>query len=730
MYAVRNLTRSGAANWSLTLEQFENTLARPQNVTVTASGAGQASVGFAVTAVFEDGQESLAGDWGFKTSMVNYTTTAGSARVVWDPVPGALYYNVYRTRSSPDDFMISRSFQLGFVGRTSGAHFVDANIIPDFARTPPLDDNPFADGAITRIDVLTEGNNYPNTTTITITDPTGTGFIGYPVIATSYAGSAIGPICGVQIISGGKGYTNPSVTLGSVGAGAGATFSVEVGPLTGNNPYVGNVFQQRQVYAGTDNVPLGVFGSRPGRPSNFGTSEVVIASDSFEFEIDSEDVSAIRHLITTRGGLLVVNQSGIWQLAGTNGAALTPTNALAEPHSYKGATKLPPIKIDSDILYAEPNSIRLLSYDDRLKVYSGTDVSILSNHLIAENKQITHWGYADEPFKTVWGRRSDGEMLGFTILKEQNVYAWCRMHTRGLFEDVVVIREDIIDTSYFMVKRFIGGRWLKYIEKMATRRSTDQEDAFCVDAGLALGTTFGSVDIRVAAKTGNNIAVTASAAAFAVGDVGKTLRGGGGKMTVVSYTSATQINVNIVKDLTELFVEDDTPKPIPAGYWTLDAPVTTLRGMYHLEGETVKIVADGNVKPNQVVTNGRITLPAPATPVSIGLGYTCIARTLPPIVPGAVIEASRKRIVGAAIRLNESRGVKAGPDLQHLRPIKERTNEAWGQPTRVMNGIKVLMIDPQWDENGQTYFVQDAPLPSTILGHIVMTDVGDNESKD
>lgn len=728
-YAIRNLTRTASANWTLALESIENTVSIPQNVAITHSGGTGASVAFCVTAVFEDGTESLASDWGMLFNCVNITTTAGVYDVTWTPVTDAKYYNVYRTRVSPNGNTLSRAMQMGFVGRTTGAYFNDANIIPDFARSPPLDDNPFADGAVTQVNVTNQGSNYASTTTLTVVG-TGTGAKVYPVIATS-SSSNVGPIVGVMIVAGGKGYTGtPTITVGTPGGGSGATFSVKVGPTGGNNPYTGTVFQQREVYGATDNSPLGIFGSRPGRLSNFGTSEVVLASDSFEFEIDAEDVSAIRHLVTTRGGLLVVNQSGIWQLAGAQGAALTPTNALAEPHSYKGATKLPPIKIDTDLLYAEPNAIRLLSYDDRLKVYSGTDVSILSNHLIAEDKQVTAWGYADEPFKTVWARRSDGECINFTILKEQNVFAWSRAHTRGLFDDVITIREGVVDRTYFMIRRFIGGRWRKYIEVMAERRVSHSEEAFCVDAGLRLGSTTMNSNLRIAAATGNDVAVTADIATFAPGDVGKIIRAGGGKMRVLSYTSNLSVQVKILRDVTAIFTEDGTPKPVPAGYWTMDTPVSTFRGLYHLEGETVNIVADGSVQTPQVVTNGKITLPVAATRVSIGLGYMCIAQTLPPIVPGAVIEASRKRIVGAAIRLSESRGMKSGPDLAHLKPIKTRTNELWGEPTRSLNGIHVLMIDPEWNEEGQTYFVQDAPLPATILGHVVQADVGDNESKD
>lgn len=730
-YKTMNLVRNDVTDWVLSEEEFDNVLDRPTGVTVTASAAGSASVAFVVTAVFADGSESLPSEFGFGNSIVNYTTTAGQVTVTWTPVAGARSYNIYRTRVAPNN-NVSRSFQMGYAGRSTGAHFVDTNIIPDFARTPPMDDNPFADGAITQIDVTAQGVDYPNTATITINDPTGTGFQGYLVIATPSAG-VIGPIAGVVIVKGGQNYTNPTVVLGAVGAGAGATFDVEVGPATGNNPFVGAIFQQRQCYGATLNQPLGIFGSRPGRLSNFGTSEIVVASDSFEFELDSEDVSAIRHMVATRGGLLLFNQSGIYQLAGVGGAALTPTNALAEPHAYKGATKLPPIKIDADILYCDGKSGtgKLLTYDDRLKVYSGTDVSLLSNHLINARKQLVDWSFADEPFKIVYGVRSDGIILCMTILKEQNVFAWSRLHTQGLFTNVLSIQEDNVDTTYVAVKRYIGGRWRKYLEKFRSRQFDSVEDAFCVDSGLALGTTLGLGELTIELDSTTEATLRSDdGAAFAPGDVGKFVRAGYAKFRITAYVDAQTVTALIINEPNVVFLETGEPLPVAEGDWTIDGTVTVLRGLFHLEGQTVSILADGNVIAPQIVSAGTITLPAPASRVVIGLKYRCVAQTLPPIVQGAVIEPARKRIVGVAIRFQESRGLLTGARLEKLYALKERTNEAWGEPTRLLNGVRVLMLEPHWNVEGQTYFVQDDPLPATLLGHVVQTDVGDNDAKD
>jgi len=51
-------------------------------------------------------------------------------------------------------------------------------------------------------------------------------------------------------------------------------------------------------------------------------------------------------------------------------------------------------------------------------------------------------------------------------------------------------------------------------------------------------------------------------------------------------------------------------------------PITTVRGLDHLEGKTVSILADGAVHPQRVVTSGTITLDNPAGKIHVGLPIT------------------------------------------------------------------------------------------------------------
>lgn len=719
-YASATLTRVAHTTWTLANVTFGNGITRPGTPTVDA-GAGAAGVGFQVTAILADGSESIPSDYGFDTTAVDYSVTAGQAKVSWTAVTGAIYYKVYRTTIIPTGADVSRSMQVGFVGLAYGNVFVDRNVVPDFTLTPPTHNDPFANGSIEFIQVTAGGAGYTNASVVTAS--VGSGFIGYPIV------SSAGVLLAIAVVNGGKNYTG---TVISVTVGAGATFSVTLSAISGNYPGVSSVFQQRKVYAGSTNDPLTVWGSQPGEYQTMDMSTITQEDDAYEFELDSEEVAPIRHLLATRSGLVIISQAGIWQLTGGNGVAVTPTNALADPQSYTGCSILPPLPIDTDILYVEGKgaTIRLLSYNDYSKVFSGQDLSILSSHLTPPGKPIKSWAFASDPFKLVHAVRSDGTLLNLTLVKEQNIYGWASQTTKGLYKDIIVIQEDTIDVVYSMVQRYVNGRYTKMIESFARREFTYVEDAWCVDAGLTNTPYYPVASLTASAATGVGVTFTASAAVFSSGDVGSVIRTGGGKAIITAFTDTTHVVATIMRDITDILPEDENEMPLVAlsGAWTLDAPFSAVTGLWHLEGQTVKILADGNVLSDEVVTGGAITLDTPASRIIVGLGYSCIAQTLPPSVSNATIEGKRKRNVGVKARLYNTRGLKVGAKLTKLYPMKERTDEAYAEPTRLQDGVKTYTIQDSFNREGQVYYVQEDPLPATILGLVTDLQVGDVSS--
>jgi hypothetical protein len=730
-YPIYNLRRLAQDNWTLLEEMLERTVLTPAGITATPATAGTFGVGYVVTALSAAGEESLPSDYVFVFNSADLDNDAqGGTTLKWTPTANAHAYNVYRTRVTKTGVNqhLSRSMQVGLIGITNGAHFFDTGITPNFTRTPPVGNNPFADASITFIAVTNPGTGYAPTDTIVVTDGTGSGFVGYPVIAN--ANSNTGPIAGVIIINGGKDYTAPSISV-TTATGTGAVLSATLRANSGNSPALAGLYKQRQIYAAPKNAPLTVYGSLPGQLSNFDVSRVLIASDSFEHEVDSEDASPLLHMIPTRGGLLLMSKAGIWLMSGSLGGSVTATDVSADPQTYSGASELPPLTIDTDVLYCNASGSRVnsLAYADQYKLYSPTDISILASHLF-ERKRVIRWTYAGEPHRLVHAVRNDGVMLLLTLIKEQEVYAWTRRTTKGTFEDVASLEEGDNTTVYVIVRRKINGRYSKFIEKIAPRLNSREDEAVFLDCSLSLSSHYGAGVLTFSASSGSGVIVTSSVAEFTIADVGKIIRFGGGKARVTSYSNATNLVVTIIDKLTEIvpFTADDEPKQAKIGEWTLDAEVQELNGLFHLEGQAVKAVADGNVIENLVVTNGMITVPQAASRIIVGLPYVSTARNMPLAVSGAVTENKVKNITHIAMRLRKSRGVQGGAALDALYALKPRSLELYGEPNRTKDGTFLLAIEPIWDTDASAYIVQNDPLPATILGYVLEGEIGDDPS--
>lgn len=145
-YAPKDLTRSGHASWTLTDIIFASSTTAPATPGAVASNAGTTSYNYKVTAVNAAGTEESPPSLSCSTTSAAMSQTAAAhITVTWSAVPGASRYNVYRTMEVIGSDPGTSAFY-GYVGSTTSpdVNFVDANIAPDFTRTPPLVTNPFS----------------------------------------------------------------------------------------------------------------------------------------------------------------------------------------------------------------------------------------------------------------------------------------------------------------------------------------------------------------------------------------------------------------------------------------------------------------------------------------------------------------------------------------------------------------------------------------------------------
>lgn len=308
-----------------------------------------------------------------------------------------------------------------------------------------------AEGTVT---ISSGGSGYTAGTIVTATYPIYGSTVTQIATSLTVAGGAITAIEFPYTVEGQKPVYS-AVTI-SVPAGSGATATATVGPTTGTYPSVVGYFQDRRFYANTVNQPDTYFGSQPGAFKNMDRSIPTVASDAIIGSPWAQQVNGISDLVPMPGGLVMLTGQGAWQLnGGQRYSALTPIDQQATAQAYNGISPLvKAIPINFDILYVQEKGsiVRDLGYDIFRDIYTGTDLTVMSAHLFT-GRTIERWAWAEEPYKLIWAVRDDGQLLSLTFLKEQDIWAWARHDTNGLFESVAVVTEPPVDAPYFVTKR-------------------------------------------------------------------------------------------------------------------------------------------------------------------------------------------------------------------------------------------------------------------------------------
>ena len=511
-YPPYDLARITSAQWTLTETTFIAGINSPASITASVSDSGISTPSFyyqfCMTAVdATTGEESQASPVTTLLS-VDISSEAATITISGASVANAGSYNFYGAPESYETIPSAGAF-FGYLGSNFGPSFTDTNIIADFTTAPPLHRNPFAQSAVLAVPMTNQGSGYNQlTTTAAVGSPTGDSAILTPVVIN-------GGIAWIVVSYAGSGYTSAETVtiIDSSGDGAGAAAGLTIGPATGTYPSCVAYFQQRRFYASTLNSPDTYFASQPGAFTNMDVSMPSVDSDAIIGSPWSQQVNGIQWMLNMPGGLVIFTGSGAWQLSGNGGglatsAAITPANQVANPQAYNGCSPtVPPIPINYDILYVQEKGsiVRDLSYNFFVNIYTGTDMTVLSNHLF-DGYQVVQWAWAEEPNKLIWVVRSDGALLCQTYLKEQDVYAWTRHDTQGLYQSVCSVSEPPVNAPYFIAKRLIQNDgnpvWAYFQERMDNRLWNNQESAWCVDAGLAYPQTTPNATLTVSSASG------------------------------------------------------------------------------------------------------------------------------------------------------------------------------------------------------------------------------------
>ncbi len=147
-----------------------------------------------------------------------------------------------------------------------------------------------------------------------------------------------------------------------------------------------------------------------------------------------------------------------------------------------------------------------------------------------------------------------------------------------------------------------------------------------------------------------------------------------------------------------------------------DVTTTTIAGLGHLEGEVVKVIADGKVHPDRTVALGRILLDYAAAVVHIGFGYTAKLKTLPieAVLQDGPTMGRLKEVPSAILLVNESVGMKIGPDEDNLDTVIFTDGETFATAESIFSGAYDVNIESGHERQARIIIHHDEGLPLTI----------------
>ena len=518
---------------------------------------------------------------------------------------------------------------------------------------------------------------------------------------------------------------------------------------TTGHPSCVTFFEQRLVFAGTTNQPQTIFFSKSGDYENMDANigGTIADDDAIIYTIASNQVNAIRFMTATRTLILGTAGGEFTVSGGGTDSAVTPTNILIKKQSNHGSANVDAIAVGNATLFLQraKRKIRELAYNFDVDGYIAPDMTILAEHVTEGG--LTQIAYQQEPNQIVYGVRGDGELVGLTYQREQQVTAWHRHIFGGRFGVATITVSDYANIT------------------TGTKLTLTKSDGTTVDFTSTTGTA-GTNEFKT--QTNNNTTATNLKTAInahanftatvnsAVVTITETAHEATGYLTIKSFDSTrltttsegkavvesiaviptddTEYQVYViikrtVNGATKRYVEflnvlefDETDNTsfnfLDSALSYSGSAVSTLSGLDHLEGQVVSILADGATHPNRTVSSGSITLDRSAKSVKIGLAYTSLLQTmrLNAGSQNGTSQGKTKRIYDITVRMFETIGIEVGPDLSNMERIPFRSSaNLMDEGIPPFTGDKEVEFRGNYETDGFIFVRQTQPLPFTIL---------------
>ena len=514
-------------------------------------------------------------------------------------------------------------------------------------------------------------------------------------------------------------------------------------------------FEQRLVFAGSNNNPQSVWFSKSAAYTNFTTG--VNDTDAMVYTIASNKVNAIRFMsaqrsliIGTVGGEFVVSASGTT-------SPITPTNIQIQRQTAHGAANQDAIQIENVTMFLQraKRKIRELTYNLNIDQYQTQDMTLLAEHIT--DGGILEMAYQQEPDSILWCVRNDGTLLGFTYARAEEVVGWHKHVLGGVFGEATITVSDYgnIATGTTITITKSDGSSVTFTSEASGGtspssstgwRPNESNDTTADNIYTAVNAhadftvanpSAAVVTIKETSKTGTSpISITTS-------DTTRLATANEGQAVVESVaTIPTDSNEDQLYLIVKRTIDGTTRRYVEylqnfdygtdqadgfyvdSGLTYSGTSTTAITGLEHLENESVTILADGATHPvksvasGPVMTGGSLTLDRSATKAQIGLPYDSILQTMriESDSEEGTSQSRTKRINEVTIRLHKTVGVEVGPSLSNMERIPFRSSAAsMDTAVPLFTGDKRVEFRDDFNTDGYIYVRQTQPLPLTVL---------------
>lgn len=413
-----------------------------------------------------------------------------------------------------------------------------------------------------------------------------------------------------------------------------------------------------------------------------------------------------------------------------------PGNVKAELQTKHGSRRVAPEIVNDSVLMVQKAGRRLrdLRFSFDSDGYQTIDLQVLSTEIA--RGRIIQLAYAEEPDSVVWCACQNGDLIGLTFNREQDVIGWHRhpLGGNGAVESVAVVPAPSgeEDRLWMIVRRTIDGatkRYVEYLDPEWRQDSTPLSDALYSDSGATFdgsgqagtilpGTGFGLTD--------SESTLTSSAAAFLSGHVGRYVyinfdAGDWTRFEIVGFTNTSTVTARQIDAMPEGWV------PGVSTYADWAFGVQTISGLDYLEGMEVAILTDGATHPNRTVESGSITLQRRTVVAQIGLPMQAKLTTMR-LEAGAqngTAQGKMKRIHRVILRLFESLGGRVGSEDVQDQILYRSSNDPMNQPPGIRSGDYETPFPGGYDTAARITILADQPLPLTVVGIFPQLETSD-----